>query len=119
MMYRVLVLVAVSIAYAGMDVGADDIGRTVETARTAVDHNAIATYFESKARLAQADADAQRGLALHYRRTVRSEVFRAHHWSLARTMPPLCEAVARSLESASRQYWAMAAKHRVAGQQME
>lgn len=122
MICRALILLAAAsicgLSYGGMDVGTD-VGRAVEMTRTAVDHRAIATYFESKARATQAEADVQRGLALHYRRTVRSDVFRAHRWGLARTMPPLCEAAARSLESASRQYWAMAAKHRKTAEQME
>jgi hypothetical protein len=91
---------------------ADDIPAAVENAKTAADHEALAAYFDGEAKAARASAERHRRMADLYGKHPKPSGTKGVRASLSKTMPPHCDKLAASYETAAAEYEAMAAAHR-------
>ena len=83
----------------------------IQTAKTAADHEAIATHFEEMAAEAKESAERHQKMGAAYTNNLPPNQ-KSTTSSLNRTMPPHCKSLVKQYQAAAAEYLAMAKVHR-------
>ena len=102
-------MAAMTLTATALAVDDGDIMEKLQSAKTAADHEAIATYYDGKAAAATKDAAYHRQMGQSYKGIVGGAAGKGYATS---AMPQHCEAIAKAADSEAEQYKAMAKAHR-------
>jgi hypothetical protein len=89
-----------------------DLPKAIENAKTAADHEAIAAYFDERAKDARAAATRHREMGAVYKKRPPTSLKSGGGHAFHVQMGEHCDDLVKSYEQAAKDYEAMAASHR-------
>lgn len=117
--YSLLVASLAIVPTALLALDAADLPDAIENAKTASDHEAIAAYYDTEAKAARAEAERHRRMGAAYGKHPAAGGGKGIRSPLSKTMPPHCNELVTTYETAAKDYEAMAAAHREAASEVK
>jgi hypothetical protein len=91
---------------------AADLPNAIENAKTPVDHEAIAAYYDAEAKAARTAAEQHRKMAAAYGKHPVPAGAKGTRSAIYKTMPKHCDQLVASYDAAAKEAEALAAAHR-------